>query len=117
MWIICGFHGNQESSNFIFPLIFQRLKCSYSLVVADGLFRVVLNKGEIIRNILTPKLTKLHALVQNENKKNMKKVHKFVQKSSKWQPFWNFGGYICILPVFGGIFFYLKMLLQVITLF
>ena len=55
-----------------FTLIFQWLKCFYSLSVAGVLFKVVLNEGKIIRNILTPKSTELHVLVENKNQKHEK---------------------------------------------
>ena len=73
-----------------FTFIFQWLKCSYSLSVAGVLLKVVLNEGEIIMNIFTPESTKLRVLVENENQNDEKWVHRFVQKSSKWGPFWHF---------------------------
>ena len=47
-------------------------------------------RGKIIRYILTPKSTKLLVVVENGNPKNKKWMRKFVQKSSKWPPFWDF---------------------------
>ena len=43
---LCGCHGNEENANLTFPVIFQLLKCSYSLSVAGVLLKVVSNDGE-----------------------------------------------------------------------
>ena len=60
----------KKTQIIFFRLIFPWLQCTYMylLYVSDGIFKVILRGGgggEIIRNILTPKSTKLHVPVQN----------------------------------------------------
>ena len=106
---ICCCHGNQENNNLIFHINFSNdwnALIRYLWQVCS--LKVVLNEGKVIRYILTPKSTKLHVVVENENQKHEKWVCKYVKKSSKWPPFWNFWrpfwNFACIL----GDFFYLK---------
>ena len=68
----------KKTQILFFTLIFQWLKCSYSLPVVGVLFKVVLNEGKIISNILTLKSTK------------------FACFSGKWEPkTWNMSAHIC----------------------
>ena len=82
----------KKTQILFFTLIFQWLKCSYSLSVAGVLFNVVLNEGEerssgTFWHQSRPNCT---FLVENENQKHEKWVRRFVKKSSKWPPFFEF---------------------------
>ena len=44
---ICGYHGNQENTNFIFHINFQMIKMLLFIICGRcALYQVVLNEGE-----------------------------------------------------------------------
>ena len=100
-----------------FTLIFQWLKCSYLLSVVGVPFNVVLNKGEDHKEYFDTKIDQIACFSGKWEPKTWKMSVQICQKIIKMSAILEFLAAILEFWRYFGDLFYLKMLLQVITLF
>ena len=95
----------KKTQILFFTLIFQWLKCSYSLSVAGVLFKVVLNEGENHKEHFDTKIDRIACFSGKWEPKTWNLSDQICQKIIKnGRHFGIFGGHFGILPVFWGIF-------------